>query len=185
MKPSYPEAVSYAARKGSILGLFTGVRGRGFLGSLYPAVCKERLVGSTQEPFAPLLCIEVNTTWVSPAWISALVNRTGRRMRRLKSLVGTSPRRFGGPSSACYIWLATEPRRAIHGLPAPIDPNPHAIPCNSEQSREQEIAYLCGICTPLQPSATTDRTLVMSRSAVRVRSSALYLPWISRLLAAK
>ena len=27
MMPSYPEAVSDAARKGSILGLFTGVRG--------------------------------------------------------------------------------------------------------------------------------------------------------------
>jgi hypothetical protein len=33
MKPSYPEAVSDAARKGSVLGLFTGVRGIGILGS--------------------------------------------------------------------------------------------------------------------------------------------------------
>src|SRR5215211_4921264 len=34
------------------------------------------------------------------------------------------------------------------------------MPCNSEQSREQRAAYLCGICKPLQRSATTDRTLV-------------------------
>src|SRR5215208_4117990 len=65
----------------------------------------------------------VNTTCVSPAWISALVNETGKRRRRWKSLVGALPRRFGGPSSVCQIWLATEPRRAIHGLPAPNDPS--------------------------------------------------------------
>src|SRR5215212_9808344 len=34
------------------------------------------------------------------------------------------------------------------------------MPCNSEQYREQETAYLCGICKPLQRSATPDRTLV-------------------------
>jgi hypothetical protein len=43
-----------------LMPLFTGVRGRSVLGSLYPAFCKERLVGSTEEPLAPLLCIEVN-----------------------------------------------------------------------------------------------------------------------------
>src|SRR5215212_10099300 len=64
-------------------------------------------------------------------------------------------------------------RCAIHGLLTTLDPNPDAIPCNSEQSREQRIAYLCGICKPVQTPATTGRTLVMSRSAVRVRSSAL------------
>src|SRR5215210_2969997 len=47
------------------------------------------------------------------------------------------------------------------------------MPCNTEQSRGRETAYLCGICKPVQRSATPDRTLVMSRSAVRVRSSAL------------
>jgi hypothetical protein len=39
MKPSYPEAVSDAARKGSILGLFTQVRGIRILGSSYPRSC--------------------------------------------------------------------------------------------------------------------------------------------------
>src|SRR5215217_2999714 len=47
------------------------------------------------------------------------------------------------------------------------------MPCNRGQTREQKTAYLCGICKPMQTQATTDRTLVMSRSAVRVRSSAL------------
>src|SRR5215204_196343 len=32
--------------------------------------------------------------------------------------------------------------------------------CNCGQTREQKIAYLCGICKPMQPSATADRTLV-------------------------
>src|SRR5215217_8254960 len=60
-----------------------------------------------------------------------------------------------------------------YGLPIPLDPNPHAILCNAGQSREQKIAYLWGKCKPVQHSATPDRTLVMSRKAVRVRSSAL------------
>jgi hypothetical protein len=94
---------------GSSLALFTRVRGRGILGSLYPAVCKERLVGSTEEPFAPLLCIEVNATCLSSAWISDLVNGTGSSTRRWKSLVGTSPPRFCGPSRACHNWSAKEP----------------------------------------------------------------------------
>src|SRR5918995_247315 len=34
------------------------------------------------------------------------------------------------------------------------------MPYNSGQSSEQEGAYLCEICKPLQPSATPDRTLV-------------------------
>jgi len=42
----------------------------------------------------------------------------------------------------------------------PLDPNPDAIHCNSDQSREQKILYLCGTCKSLQSSATTDRTLV-------------------------
>jgi hypothetical protein len=42
-----------------------------------------------------------------------------------------------------------------------FDPNPHAIPCNPGQSREEKTAYKCGICKTLQPRATTDRTLVM------------------------
>src|SRR5215204_4568694 len=54
------------------------------------------------------------------------------------------------------------------------------MPRNSGQHRGQKTRYLCGICKPLQRLATTDRTLVMSRSAVRVRSSALYFSCKSR-----
>src|SRR5215217_8972663 len=54
------------------------------------------------------------------------------------------------------------------------------MPCNSGQGREQETRCLCGICKPVQPSATPDRTLVMSRSAVRARSSALCISWFFR-----
>ena len=140
--------------------LFTRVRGRGILGSLYPAVCKERLVGSTQEPFAPLLCIEVNTTCASSAWISALVNGTGRSTRRWKSLVGTSPRRLCRPSKLATSGLQRNRRGVIHALLPKFDPYPDAIPCNCGQSREQEAAYLCGFCSPLQRPATPDRTLV-------------------------
>ena len=42
---------------------------------------------STKEPFAPLLCIEVNSTCVSSAWISAVVNGTGSSSRRWNSLL--------------------------------------------------------------------------------------------------
>ena len=55
---------------------------------------------------ALVLCMVVNTTCVSPAWISALVNGPGKRRRRWKSLVGASPRRFGGPPSIWHIWIA-------------------------------------------------------------------------------
>ena len=41
------------------------------------------------------------------------------------------------------------------------------------QYKEQIAAYICGICRFVQRCATADRSLVMSRSAVRVRSSAL------------
>jgi hypothetical protein len=47
--------------------------------------------------------------------------------------------------------------------------------CNSGQGKEQETRWLCDICKPLQRLATTDRTLLMSRSAERVRSSALFV----------
>src|ERR671913_1275332 len=100
----------------------------------------------------------VNTTSVSPAWISALVNGLGKHRRRLRSLVGASPRRFGGPSSACHIWLATEPRRAIHGLPAPNDPSltltrTHhaAIPGNRGNRRSLICAGFAHPCIPQQP----------------------------------
>src|SRR5215210_6622355 len=43
------------------------------------------------------------------------------------------------------------------------------MPCNTGQRREQKTLFLCGICKPMQRSATTDRTLVMSRSTSRVR----------------
>ena len=44
--------------------------------------------------------------------------------------------------------------------------------CNGGLHREQRTAYICAFCKPVQRLATTDRTLVMSSSAVRVRSSA-------------
>jgi hypothetical protein len=153
--------------------LFSGVRGRGILRSPYPVCCMDRLLGSPEDLSVPVLCMEVNATCISPAWISALVNGTGRSIRRWKFLIGTSPRRFCGPSSACYIWFAKEPATRN---PRTLDPNPDAMPCNRGQHREQEAPFLYGICKPLQLSATTDRTLVMSRKAARVRSSALFFP---------
>jgi hypothetical protein len=137
---------------------FCELRLTAILGSLYPAVCKERLVGSTEEPFAPLLCIEVNATCVSSAWISAVVNGTGRSTRRWKSLVGSSPRRLCGPSRACHNWLAKE---LATRYPLTLDPNPDATPCNTWQSREHKTLYLCGNCKLVQRPETTDRTLVM------------------------
>jgi hypothetical protein len=38
----------------------------------------DRLLGSPEDLFVPVLCMEVNATCVSPAWISALVDGTGR-----------------------------------------------------------------------------------------------------------
>src|SRR5215210_3983756 len=109
--------------------------------------------------------MEFNTSCVGPAWISALVNGTGRRTRRLKSFLRTSPRRFGGPSSACHIWFATEPRRAIHGLPTPNDPSltltrtQHAaIPGNRGNKRSLTYAGFASLCNAQQPLST----LVMS-----------------------
>jgi hypothetical protein len=46
-------------------------------------------------------------------------------------------------------------------------------PCNTGQGRAQKTSYLCKFRKPVQRPATPDRSLVMSRSAVRVRSSAL------------
>src|SRR5919112_5964304 len=102
----------------------------------------------------------VNTTCVSPEWISVLVNDTGRSTRGWKFHVGPSPRRFGGPPITCHICFAKEPSTRN---PCTLDPNPDAIPCNRGQCREQKTLCLYGICKPVQPSATTDRTLVMSR----------------------
>ena len=61
---------------------------------------------------------------------------------------------------------ATAPPTLSHTsaeTPTLLDPNPHATSCNNRQYREQKTLFLCGICKPLQPSATTDRALVMSR----------------------
>jgi hypothetical protein len=139
-------------------GLFPRVRGREILRSPYPAFCMDRLVGPTEDPLPRSYAWKSTLLCVSPAWISALVNGTGRRTRRSKSLVGTSPRRFGGPSSACHIWLATEPRRAIHGLPAPNDPSltltrtQHAaIPGNRRNKRSLIYAGYANPCNPQQP----------------------------------
>src|ERR687894_1161403 len=46
--------------------------------------------------------------------------------------------------------------------------------CNTQQPGAEKVAYLCGICNPVHTPATPDGSLVMSRSAVRVRSSAPY-----------
>ena len=54
-------------------------------------------------------------------------------------------------------------RHVIHGVLTTLDPYPHATPCNTGQPRERRTAYSYGICRSLQHSATTDRTLVMSR----------------------
>src|SRR5215216_8096085 len=67
--------------------------------------------------------MEVNTTCVSPEWISVLVNGTGRSTRRWKSHVGTSPRRFGGPPIICYICFAKEPATLYARTLDSIDPS--------------------------------------------------------------
>jgi hypothetical protein len=53
-------------------------------------------------------------------------------------------------------------RRVIYALLTRFDPNPDAMPCNSGQYRGHKTPYLCGICKPVQRSATSDRALVMS-----------------------
>src|ERR671920_27604 len=63
---------------------------------------------------------------------------------------------FAGPDDLSHAW-------------------PDASLCIAEQPKEQEIAYLCSIRYLQQCSDTPDRTLVMSRKAVRVRSAALFL----------
>jgi hypothetical protein len=128
-----------------------------------------------------------NTTCVSPARIFALLNGPGKRRRswkslrrRLKSLVGTSPRRFGGPSSSCHLSIAKGSTRGnSRTLLIPLDPNltltRTQCPATVGKAGNRKPVVYAEFCKPLQPSATLDRTLVMSRSAVRVRSSALFL----------
>jgi hypothetical protein len=88
---------------------FTRVRGRGVLGSSYSAFCMDRAVVPPEDPFAPVLCVEINTTCVSPVWISALVNGMRRPTQRSKAPVGTSPHRFGRSSSVCRLSFTKEP----------------------------------------------------------------------------
>jgi hypothetical protein len=71
-------------------------------------------------------------------------------------------------------------QRAIHGVLTPLDPSltltrtqHRAIVGNRGNRRPLIYAGYASPCKPLQRSATPDRTLVMCRSAVRVRSSAL------------
>src|SRR5215210_3024127 len=82
----------------------------------------------------------------------------GGSMFRREISTSAEPRRFGGPASAWHIWFAKEP--ATRNLRT-LDPNPHAIPCKSEQYREQKTCSLCRIRTPRQRSATSERTRVM------------------------
>jgi hypothetical protein len=51
----------------------------------------DRPVDPPENPFAPVTCLEVNTTYVSPAWISAAVNGMGMPSQRERSSVETSP----------------------------------------------------------------------------------------------
>src|SRR5215204_3527241 len=76
----------------------------------------DRPVVPPEDPFASVLCVEINTTCVSPACISALVNGLGKRRRRWRSLVGASPHRFGGPPRIWQSGLQTNRRRVIHKL---------------------------------------------------------------------
>jgi hypothetical protein len=138
-----------------LLSLFTRVRGRGILRSPYAVFCKDRLLGSSEDLLIPVLCVEVNATCVSPAWISALANGTWRSTRRWKSLVGTSPRRFCGPSSAYYIWVAKEPATRN---PRTLDPSLTltrtqcaAIPGNRGNRKRPIYAGYVIPCNPRQP----------------------------------
>jgi hypothetical protein len=150
-----------------------------FLRSLYPAFCKERLVGSTEEPFAPLLCIEVNAICATPACLSVLMNGMGGSPQRWKTLVGTSPRRFGGPASAWHIWFAKEPAtRNLRTLDPSLTLTRTQYPAIVGNRGNKEPRSYAGKCRPVQRSATTDRTLVagVGISGSQVRSSALFLP---------
>jgi hypothetical protein len=135
--------------------LFAGVRGRGILRSPYPVFRMDRLLGSPEDLFVPVLCMEVNATCVSLAWISALVDGTGRSTRRWKSLVGTLPRRFWGPSGACYIWFAKGPATRN---PRTLDPSLTltrtqypTIPGNRGNNESLIYAGFAIPCNPLQP----------------------------------
>jgi hypothetical protein len=43
------------------------------------------------------------------------------------------------------------------------DTTANAIRCKGVQAREEKSAYLCGVCKPVQPPATHELSLVMSR----------------------
>jgi hypothetical protein len=80
-----------------------------FLGSLYPAFCKERLVGSTEEPFAPLLCIYSQRYMC----YSCMIIRPGEWDGKASAEVEDSRRKFASlirrTSSSCHLSIAKEP----------------------------------------------------------------------------
>jgi hypothetical protein len=139
-----------ASRSGpSLMPLFTGVRGRIIFRSPYPALCMDQLAGSPEDPIAPVLCMEVNTTCVSPAWISALVNGKGRSTRRLRSLVGSLLCRFGGPSSACHIWIAKEAaRRNLRALDPSLTLTRTQYPAIVSKRRNNKLLIYAGFANP-------------------------------------
>src|SRR5919112_5002989 len=91
----------------------------------------------------------------------------------------SSPRcfpRLGRLSTRIRFSWNIEGRRASRlAAPAPTLPDPDftliRVQCSATVGKEQKTLFLCGICKPLQRSATPDRTLVAG--AVKRGSSPL------------
>jgi hypothetical protein len=94
------------------------------------------------------------------------------RPRGCPSMELRLPSTDSNPSGQAKESLSRGSTRGSHSHHS--DTTENAIRCNTERPRAEKVAQICGICKPLHTPATPDRTLVMSRSAVRVRSSALY-----------
>jgi hypothetical protein len=108
----------------------------------------------------------VAQTLLSPYLLSVLAKVAGREMPLPKN------ERVFKPDTS-WLGQLLRTRNESADPPTLLDPNPHAVPCNSGQYREQITRCLCGICKSVQRPETSDRALVMSRPGVRVPSSAL------------